>query len=1066
MTSAFLAYEPFDGAPATSVVSAAGGATFPEATAQRLAAFREAPEAGAAAVTLLDPAAPAASRAAVHPTAEGALALLGRAREGQCLAEGSIADRLSTTGEGGRGRPLIELGSDRLSPLAPAERLVQLWPADRALGIRRDPHEHNLPVEPTPFVGRAAELAELASLLAEHRMVTIVGPGGAGKTRLAMRAAAERMDAADVPVWWVPLSDVHDGAAVAEAIARAAGFDLPPAEDPVAVVAALCEARRGLLVLDTCEHLAESVRTVVQAVLDAGVAARVLCSSRQPIATAPERAWPLPALSLPSDDASVAEVATSDGVALFVAAASRADGRFVLDGANAMAVATLVRRLDGLALPIEIAAARCRTFDVAEIVRTLGDRLAAAQAEAGTAARFRTLDESLAWSVELLQPGSRSVLAVLAAFRGGARTDDLEAVAADAGLGVRSVADELERLVAQSMVVRTPHRGGARFGLLDGTREFALRRLLSERERSRLALAHAEHFAAQAAVRCPTLESDWSDGAFTSVIDELDNHEQAFDSFGQHGRHEDAALVLWHLRNIWKVVDSPTIERLAPRTLAFADDLAPAARSRLLLARSEVRSWVQDARFADDLADCLALAVAEGDREVEGRVRMLGAVAKLLLSTSEIVTDLDHAELLSLSVGDVGAARYNRFCRQVIPTLYRMDIAAGPRSPQLLRRVIDECSSPVFDAWGRAILSIDLAHRGQGDEAAEELGRAWERLLHLQRLCGPARGSALRASVLWSICVYAGFYTRNNDAPVGGSDLATGWAPEEAAANGYWLAATCLSAARGAAALQRGDVVAAHDIWTESHRLALQHQLLTVMSEVAMALCDTSLILGDLDQAEELLGTGQTVQYRSLHRCSGDVEIRDGLLALARGEEDAAVAAAGEALERIDAAFASWEASVAIELIAVATVRRGARPAGARLLGAAEALRERGGFAPHLALVPVTGACWDEVTASLGRAGAGAVRDAGRALTTEAAIELAGRAHRSRQDRPVEGWFSLTPAEQAVARLAAAGRTNGEIASEHEIGTETVKSHLARSYAKLGIRNRTELAAIVHRDDA
>lgn len=234
----------------------------------------------------------------------------------------------------------------------------------------------NLPAEATSFVGRRHELAEARKKLASTRLVSLVGPGGVGKTRLAVRIATDLGRGFADGAWLVELAELHDPALVGEAVMTALDLRAQAAPDPLAVLRAYLKDKQLLLVLDNCEHLLEAAARLVNAVIRVAPAVRVIATSREPLSVDGEHVLPVPPLELPAPHAAepLAQLRQNEAVALFTERATAASGRFALTAANQEAVVGLCRRLDGLPLAIELAAVRTRALGPEQIRDRLDDR--------------------------------------------------------------------------------------------------------------------------------------------------------------------------------------------------------------------------------------------------------------------------------------------------------------------------------------------------------------------------------------------------------------------------------------------------------------------------------------------------------------------------------------------------------------------------------------------------------------------------------------------------------------------------------------------------------------------
>jgi predicted ATPase/DNA-binding SARP family transcriptional activator len=361
----------------------------------------------------------------------------------------------------------------------------------------------NLPGRLASIVGRDTERRELAALVAAERLVTVTGAGGTGKTTLALDVARQRADDTPDGAWLVDLAAVTQGADVTDAIAGALELgraDPLPGESAHARLARQLAGRAPLIVLDNCEHVIDACAAVAEQLLEGSPGVRILTTSREALAVPGEVQYLLGPLAVPADDAAPAEVTRAAAVQLFCERAHAASRSFTCDEATAAAVGRLCRRLDGLPLAIELAAARVAALPVGEIVDRLDDRFRLLTSGRRTAsARQQTLRAAVEWSHQLLSDTERLLFRRLAVFRGGWRADAAEAVCADELLAAGDVLPVLGRLVEQSLVV-ADHQAG-RFRLLETIRHYAADRLADAGESDALGRRHAafyEHLAHRA----------------------------------------------------------------------------------------------------------------------------------------------------------------------------------------------------------------------------------------------------------------------------------------------------------------------------------------------------------------------------------------------------------------------------------------------------------------------------------------------------------------------------------------------------------------------------------------
>jgi len=404
---------------------------------------------------------------------------------------------------------LTDLGEHRLADLTRRERIYQLGhpdlPADFGPLRSLDDRRHNLPVALTSFVGRQRELDEVVALLSTCRLLTLAGTGGAGKTRLSLQAAANALERYPDGVWFVELAPLRDPELVANEVATTLGL-LPSAllQTGRSLEDGLCQhlrSRRLLLVLDNCEHVVGSAAGLAHAVLRHCPDVAVLATSREVLGVPGEVVWNVPPLSIPAQEtAGLDELAASDAVALFCERARAAQPGFGLSEANAAAVVRICRRLDGIPLGLELAAAKVRMLGAQEVAERLDDRFRLLTGGSRTAVpRHQTLRAAMDWGYTLLPPPEQVTLRRLAVFRGTFTLEAAEAVVgtvpSDPASGATSeVLDLLTRLVDKSMVVIAGDEAPVRYRLLETVREYAQQQLAQAGESDDAGTRHRDFF--------------------------------------------------------------------------------------------------------------------------------------------------------------------------------------------------------------------------------------------------------------------------------------------------------------------------------------------------------------------------------------------------------------------------------------------------------------------------------------------------------------------------------------------------------------------------------------------
>jgi predicted ATPase/DNA-binding CsgD family transcriptional regulator len=355
----------------------------------------------------------------------------------------------------------------------------------------------NLPAEATSFIGRRRELAELRKQLAAARLVTLVGPGGVGKTRLAIRSGTDLARAFPGGAWLVELADLRDPELVSNAVLAALDLRDQTATGPRAVLLSYLRDKELLLLVDNCEHLLDAAATLVSDVLRTAPHVKVITTSREPLSVAGEHVLPVPPLELPGlqGGESLEQLRLNESVELFVERASAATGGFELTDANRAAVVDVCRRLDGLPLAIELAAVRTRVLSPEEILDRLTNRFSLLTGGSRAALpRHQTLRTAVEWSHDLLTPDEQRLLRRLCVFAGRFNLTDVEAVCAVGVEPAGGSLDVLSSLVGKSLVVRDEAPGPATFRLHETMREFALDRTRAAGEEAVVGERFIDHY--------------------------------------------------------------------------------------------------------------------------------------------------------------------------------------------------------------------------------------------------------------------------------------------------------------------------------------------------------------------------------------------------------------------------------------------------------------------------------------------------------------------------------------------------------------------------------------------
>jgi predicted ATPase/class 3 adenylate cyclase len=397
---------------------------------------------------------------------------------------------------------LRDLGEHRLRDLARPERVYGLSAPDlsadlpplRSLGALAT----NLPLQLTSFVGRETELAQIESLIKKHRLVTLAGSAGVGKTRTMLQVAANLLDDWDDGAWFIELAPLSSGDHIPSAVARAMGITLEGGHSLQSLAHAL-KAKNALLLFDNCEHLAEPTARAIAELLSSCPKLSVLASSRQALEVGGEHLYRLPPLDVPDEDEGetlhAADAMQSAAVLLFVDRATSVERRFTLTDANASAIAEICRRLDGIPLAIELAASRMSILSLSQLSKMLNERFRLlAQKKGDRLPRQQTLRALIDWSFDLLSEDERTVFRRLSVFAGGCGLEAAVAACADESIDSWQVLELLSGLVAKSLVVAEPRDDEHRYHMLNSIREYSRERLAEANEAGTIDARHGRYY--------------------------------------------------------------------------------------------------------------------------------------------------------------------------------------------------------------------------------------------------------------------------------------------------------------------------------------------------------------------------------------------------------------------------------------------------------------------------------------------------------------------------------------------------------------------------------------------
>jgi predicted ATPase/class 3 adenylate cyclase/DNA-binding CsgD family transcriptional regulator len=931
---------------------------------------------------------------------------------------------------------LVDLGMHRLKDLSRPERVWQLvhpelqsaFPPLRSL----DAVPNNLPLALSSFVGRFDDIDTVSRLVVSNRLVTITGPGGAGKTRLAQRVAAEMADGFPDGVWWVDLLEVTDPDLIASAISRAATVPEDRA-DRLAGVARRLASTRTLVVLDNCEHLLDACAGVVRTLLTAGAEVAVLATSRAPLNVPGEVSWRLPPLSLlPADQSpSVGAAAQSDAVRLFAERAAMVRQDFRLTDGNVADVAAICARLDGIPLALELAAAHCRALSPTQINDQLGDLLGSTQR--GVPARHQTMEASIRWSYSLLSSEQQSVLRRVAVFAGPFTLGAARAVVADDSLAVTTVLPALEALVDHSLVQAEPHADETTFRVLETVRQFGTALQRETGESDELTARHARYFAERARGLWPLFGPDMgelleqADLEFADLVQMLE-HLAAHASPEEHIAVAMACLPAISVRHVAEAAS------LGEKVEARVDPLS------VLGGRLHLQLALVDPTLARHVELGVAAAEATGDPDLTAYARFWAAWESAAGDpTRETIATL-VAALGGLA--DIGEEHFSHSWWSLVGIeravgLY--DDAAGHWERARAETVCKRCNVMV---WSEGAL-LALA-RGDLDAARQAAARAGA-------LGREVRDAGFQGHVRLTevaLALYAGEAWPRTEVE---GELDHGLTTGHPMVLGY------LSEARGAARLAESDLAGADE--DLGRAIELLDGAFSRRTEASLRRAAIAHARGGHARAADLVAElrAQAGHWDAGPWLLSQIDHRAAALAFDDGDLARADELAHRALS--DAWLGPWPPLVvtALEILACVAAARESTTEAARLLGAAARARNDTGF--RLDAEPErtrTASAAATVRQELGKDDFDRAFDEGTRLGLDEAVAYARRA-RGERKRPSHGWDGLTPTERQVAELAIAGLTNAQIAERLFVGAQTVKTHLSNVYAKVGVANRTQL---------
>jgi len=606
-----------------------------------------------------------------------------------------------------------------------------------------------LPVPTVRLIGRDDEIAQLGDALTRQRIVTLVGPGGAGKTSLAMAAAHRLAVHFEQHVHLARLAAVSDPADVPLAVADALGVPLDGADPNAAVPARLLAYlanRRLLLVLDNCEHVVDAVATLVDAIVGAAGDVTILATSREALAVPGEVQVSVAPLAVPPEGTPAEHVPRFAAAALFVERASAVRASLDLSDQNLLALATVCRQLDGMPLALELAAARMSSLSLPDLASRLSDRFGLLTSGPRTAeARQRTLRSTVEWSHALLSQPEQQAFRRLAAFRGGWTLEAAEAVVVGEDVAACGVFDVLDHLVNRSMVVLEPG-SPSRYRMLETLRQYAAEKLDASGERADASTRHAAFFRSFAEEAEQRLRGHGQRSALQRLRDEHANLRAALAWLSADpGRVEDglrlagSLALFWHLGR--HVEGREVLSRLVATPGGSRQARARALQAVSIVERPRACLVHPSPRCAETALESLELFEAEGDAHRAALSKVLLAVELLDGSDPERFAQLlaDAEDRFTAESDDWGHAvvafvRLQNFIRR----------GDEPRS-RATGRTASEAFRLLDDAWG---LSAVLYHLGWG---LKEFGQYAEAVPVLEQAIEVSSSAGVFNTAQWAL---------------------------------------------------------------------------------------------------------------------------------------------------------------------------------------------------------------------------------------------------------------------------------------------------------------------------
>ena len=898
-------------------------------------------------------------------------------------------------------------------------------------------------------MGRGSEIAAVLERLGTARLVTLTGPGGCGKTRLALRVAALAEAGFSDGARLVELAPLTDPALVPASVAHALDVSERDVPTPTAGLVSALADRELLVVLDNCEHVLERAAGLVATLLAQCPRVRFLATSRERLDVPGEVVFPVPPLGLPAGG-SAAAVAASEAGMLFAARAGAASPAFELSEHNSAAVAQVCAWMDGIPLAIELAAARCPALGPAELAARLDGHPGLLSGGPARPERHRSLEALVAWSYELLDEAERRLLARLSVLRGGFDLGTAERVAAGGPLPQETIAGLLASLVGQS-VLRVHDGAAVRYSLLETIRQFAAGQLAGSGEEAAVHLRLLDWALVETRSADATLGSaGWA--AWASRLSAGQDSIRAALAWALGGQEPVAGRELAARLARWWIATGRYSEAGQFLTMAaeVPAEAAPGIQARVLLGAAWSVFHLGDIRRAAPLAaDGIACARQAGEPHLEvwGR-NLLAVLAWHEGDADRIIAEIEASRVLSGQADSALAARAQALL--AMAAFLSGDLAGQDRHGRLAVELARTAAGQeglalaLTGPTGAAIAGagIQPATVAALDEAATVLAADSDRFAEtiVRRL---------RADLFATLGQFDAAETEVGLCWAAGRDGAVRLVEYVAP-----LAEARLAAAKGDTTTAISALRRAAD---GGRRVA---SVMFVPSALAALACLAAIAGDEATAAAAVAETRAELGGRHQAITAAALRYAEGVMAWHRGELADAEHLVREATVQWHRGHDRMDACDGIELLGVLAAARERFSDAARLLSAADAARR-----PLRYLAP-------GFTANRGAAARAATQarhalgddrftqawEEGQGLTLDDAVAYATRKGGGRK-RPATGWASLTPAEREVVRLVGEGLRNDAIARRLFIAPGTVKVHLSHIFAKLGITSRAELAA-------